>query len=138
MKINKPFFRFSPDWSRKQTTQFNSELFNGYPPIVMERFKEWHNSNPHIYRRFKQLAFQMLNTGRKRYSARTIIEVMRWHYDLSTTGDVFEINGDFVPIYARLLIDEHPEFFEFFELRTIRSRGVFSEEQRRRESGVES
>jgi hypothetical protein len=110
-----------------------SGLFDGYPPIVLERFKEWHRQNPHIYAEFRRLAYSMLKTGRQRYSARTIVEVMRWHYDLKTTGDVFEINGDFVPIYARLLIHNHPEFSAFFELRTVRSRGAFSEEQRRRE-----
>jgi hypothetical protein len=111
-----------------------SGLFDGYPPIVLERFKEWHHQNPHIYQQFKQLAYKMLATGRKRYSARTIMEVMRWHYDLKTTGDVFEVNDNFTPIYVRLLIHNHPEFSEFFELRAVRSRGISSEEHRRRAS----
>lgn len=111
-----------------------SDLFSDYPPVVLRRFKDWHIKNPHIYQHFKRLAFKMLKTGRTRYSARTIIEVMRWHYDITTTGDVFEINGDFVPIYARLLIHNHPEFTDFFELRTVRSRGIFSLEQYKRES----
>lgn len=112
------------------------ELFKDYPPVVLRRFKEWHFKNPHIYQHFKRLARQMLATGRDRYSARTIVEVMRWHYDLKTRGDVFEINGDFVPIYARLLIYNHPEFSDFFELRTVRSKGIFSKEQRDRGSTV--
>lgn len=111
-------------------------LFVGYPVSVLRRFNKWHSANPHVYQQFEKLAYQMLATGRKRYSARTIIEVMRWHYDLKTRGDVFEINGDFVPIYVRLLIHHHPEFADFFELRTVRSRGVLSDEQRHREELV--
>lgn len=107
-------------------------LFVGYPAFVLARFKEWHQQNPHVYEEFKQLAYQMLATGRERYSARTIMEVMRWHYDLKTAGGVFEINDNFTPIYVRLLIYNHPEFSDFFELRTVRSRGVFSDEERRR------
>lgn len=107
-------------------------LFDAYPHAVLQRFKEWHGANPHIYRQFKALAFKMKTTGRERYSARTIVEVMRWHYDIKTKGDVFEINGDFVPIYVRLLIHNHPEFRDFFELRAVRSRGVSSDEERRR------
>lgn len=110
-----------------------NDLFDGYPQAVIDRFNEWHRRNPHIYEQFKRLAYKMRATGRERYSARTIVEAMRWHYDLRTTGDVFEINGDFVPIYARLLIQNHPEFTGFFELRVVRSRGAFSEEQMRRE-----
>lgn len=108
-------------------------LFNGYPAIVLQRFKVWHFANPHIFHEFKKLAFEMKATGRKRYSARTIVEVMRWHYDLKTKGDVFELNDNFTPIYVRLLIHHYPEFDGFFELREVRSRGVFSDEQRRRE-----
>lgn len=111
----------------------STNLFDGYPAVVLERFKEWHSQNPHIYREFKLLAIQMKQTGRERYSARTIMEVMRWHYDLRTKGDVFELNDNFTPIYVRLLIHNHPEFANFFELRTVRSRGVFSQEQRDRE-----
>lgn len=114
-----------------------SNPFDGYPSNVVARFKTWHHQNPHIYEQFKTLANQMRVRGRQRYSARTIIEKMRWDYDIKTTGDVFEINGDFVPIYVRLLIHDHPEFAGFFELRVIRSRGVFSDEQLRREEEEE-
>ena len=109
--------------------------YEGYPDHVVKRFLEWHSANPQVYAEFKKLTFSMAGTGRERYSARTIMEAMRWHYDLATTGDVFEINGDFVPIYARLLIYDYPQYRDFFELRVVRSRGVFSDEQRRREDG---
>lgn len=110
-------------------------LFDGYPPLVLARFKAWHQENPQVYREFKRLASQMKATGRERYSARTIMEVLRWHYDLKTAGGVFELNDNFTPIYVRLLIHNHPEFEGFFELREVRSRGVFSQEQRDREGG---
>jgi hypothetical protein len=104
--------------------------FDGYPEHVIKRFLEWHQANPHIYEEFKKLTFKMAGTGRVRYSARTIIEVMRWHYDLQTTGDVFVVNDNFTPIYVRLLIYDYPNYRSFFELRTVRSRGIFSDEQR--------
>jgi hypothetical protein len=110
-----------------------SDPFDRYPSNILARFKAWHHRNPHIYEQFKALAYKMRATGRERYSARTIIEVMRWHYDLRTKGDVFEVNDNFTPIYVRMLIHDHPEFTGFFELRTVRSRGVLSDEQQRRE-----
>lgn len=107
-------------------------LFEGYPQSVLDRFKAFHHDNPHVYREFVLLACQMRDTGRKRYSARTIMEVMRWHYDLKTKGSVFEVNDNFTPIYVRLLIHNHPEFDGFFELREVRSLGRISKEERRR------
>lgn len=108
-------------------------LFADYPKSVLARFKAFHAANPHVYRKFAELARQMASTGRPRYSARTIVEVMRWHFDLGTTGDPFEINGDFVPIYVRLFIYNNPQYLAFFELRRIRSRDRKSQEERERE-----
>lgn len=109
------------------------ELFEHYPERTITRFKKFHAENPDVYREFKRLAFQMKATGRSKYSAHAIIEVIRWHRDLTTTGDVFKINNDFRSIYVRLLIYHHPEFREFFELRVMKNKGVKSEEQRLRE-----
>lgn len=107
--------------------------FQDYPSNVVAKFKAWHNENPHIYTEFTTLADMMRATGRRRYSARTIVEKMRWDYDLVTKGNVFKVNDDFVPIYARVLIYEQPRFDGFFELRRVRSRGIISDEEARRE-----
>ena len=107
-------------------------VFRGYPLSVRRRFERFHRDNPHVFRKFKELAFAMKATGRERYSARTIVEKMRWDYDINTTGGVFKINDDFVPIYVRLLIQRYPEFAGFFELRIVRSRGAISDDERAR------
>lgn len=110
-----------------------NKSFTGYPSSVLERFKAYHAKNPNVYQEFKKLAFQMKETGKRKYSAEVIINVLRWHVDLKTSGDVFEINNDFKPLYARLLVHHYPEFDKFFEFRKVKSRGIKSEEQRNRE-----
>lgn len=110
-------------------------LFSRYPEKTLKRFKDFHFKNPHVYQEFKKLAFQMRKTGRTRYSAETIVNVLRWHTDLKTTGDVFEINNDFRSIYCRLLVYNHPEFDGFFEFRSeAKNKGIKSTEQKTRES----
>lgn len=53
-----------------------------------------------------------------RYSARTIFEVVRWHYTVNERRDGgFKLNNNYFPEYARLLISEDPNFDGFFELR---------------------
>jgi len=113
-------------------------LFDRYPKSLMMRFNKFHSKNPHVYEKFKELAFRMKATGRKKYSTETIINVIRWHADLQTKGDVFAINNDFKSIYVRLLINDHPEFFGFFELRqNAPNRGFKSQEQLMRENNLE-
>ena len=111
---------------------YDSDLFNRYPQKVLERFKAFHKKNPQVWDRFKEKAFRMKKTGRRKYSARTIFEVMRWESDLETVGSVFKISNDLIPIYCRLLIFNYPEFKNFFYLKTVSSRGYLSEEERGR------
>ena len=110
----------------------DDEALGDYPLSDRLRFFRFHRNNPHVFRKFKELAFAMKATGRTDYSARTIIEKMRWDYDINTTGDVFKINDDFVPMYVRLLIHRYRQFDGFFELRVVRSRGRRSDEERDR------
>lgn len=112
------------------------ELFDHYSEKTLTRFKKFHKENPEVYELFKELAFKMKATGKKKYSARTIFEVMRWDYDLRTSGEVFELNNDFTSIYARLLVFHYPEMNGFFELRVEKNKGIKSLEQQRREQHV--
>jgi hypothetical protein len=108
-------------------------LFADYPQSVLRRFEDFHNANRNVYAEFARYAREMRETGRKRYSAQMIVGVLRWHRDLKTRGEVFKINNDFIPLLARLLIWHHPEYASFFSLRVVRSRGVGSDEQHKRE-----
>ena len=116
-------------WNNADTT-----MFDRYPQTMKDRFKKFHSENPHVYEEFKRLAFKMKATGRTKYSATAIVNVLRWETDLKTKGDVFQINNDFISIYVRLIIWRYPEMVDFFELREMPNRGIKSAEQRERES----
>lgn len=93
------------------------DLFGHYPENVLEDFKRFHKDNPHVYQEFDKLARQMRKTGRKRYSSKMIINVLRWNMDLRTEGDEFKINDRFQSIYGRLFVYNNPEYEDFFEFR---------------------
>ena len=44
---------------------------------MQEQFESYHNKYPEVWEEFKKLTFQMINTGRTRYSAKAIFEVIR-------------------------------------------------------------
>lgn len=87
----------------------------------------FHDANRWVYGRLKQICFELRSRGFVRYSTRTIISVLRFESDLKTSGQNVRIDGgeersvklnnNHSPYYARMIIEEHPEFWEFFELR---------------------
>ena len=94
-----------------------AKLFDRFSDDVKKRFNKYHIENPHVYQEFASRAKEMAFTGRTKYSARTIFEVMRWDWDIKTTATDFKISNDFIPIYVRLLICDQPSFYDFFSLK---------------------
>jgi hypothetical protein len=108
-------------------------IFNEVDKGLLKRFDTFHKENPEVYSKFKELSYEMRGSGKDHYSGWTIINVIRWEYDLNTRGDVFKINNDFIALYVRLLIYQDPTFAGFFELRKMKkSNRRSSDEQRYR------
>ena len=84
---------------------------------AQEAFDRFNTENPHVYILFCRFTLQAITAGRSRYSARMIVERIRWHTTVETTGDDYRINGNHVPFYARLFEREHPEHRGLFERR---------------------
>lgn len=92
-------------------------FFGRYTQEKIDKFRNFHNQNPHIYSKFVELAHQIRNTGRKKYSAESIISVLRWDYDIQTTGSRYKISNDWRSMYPRLLAFEQPVFETFFSFK---------------------
>lgn len=99
------------------------KLFGRYSTEKIKRFAQFHKNNPDVYIQFAELARQMKASGRKRYSAETIVNVLRWHTDLKTEGEEFKISNDFRSMYARLFVFRNPEFEGFFSMKGLEDEG---------------
>jgi len=97
----------------------DKSIFDNIDKGLLAKFKQYHQENPEVFRKFKAYAEQMKDV-RDKYSAWNIISKIRWDTDLQS-GDVFKINNDFIGLYARLLIYKAPEFLGFFELRAMKA-----------------
>lgn len=85
-----------------------------YPP----GFFAWLQINRHIYRKFKRRAFMYKRAGRSHYSARAIVQELRWQTKDRQKGDhTFKINNIHTPGMARLAMAEHEELKGFFRCR---------------------
>lgn len=82
-------------------------------------FKGWLDMNFHVYEIFERLALKIANK-RDRYSARTIIEHMRFEDDvreMPTSDHAFKLNNNSVPDMSRMFILRNPKHSELFETR---------------------
>lgn len=107
-------------------------LFGKYTKTKLARFKKFHLENPHIWKEFKRRVAQAMRAGVRFYSARVIIEVVRWHFDVETKGNPFKVNNDWSPLYARLFVYNYPRHADFFEFREVQDQDIMSEEERYR------
>ena len=87
------------------------------PEATMDdRFRAFHEANPHIYDNLRRLALDLVANGRSHYGIGSLFEVLRWHYELSTDSD-FKLNNNYRACYARLLMQEEPRLSGFFRCR---------------------
>lgn len=95
-------------------------LWEGVDQKTYRLFLRYHEQNPRIWGQFKQYAFQMMQAGRKKGSAKEIMERVRWEENLTRSEDQdFKINNDFTSLYARKFIEKFPEAGGFFEFRKV-------------------
>lgn len=83
-------------------------------------FWGWLVSNLHIFRLFVATAIEARERRHfKRWSGRSIMEVIRWETSVREGGqDSLKVNDHAVPGLARLAMETEPRLMGFFSLRT--------------------
>lgn len=81
-------------------------------------FAEWLRENFAVWKMFEAKANAVWNRGRRHYSARTIIEVMRHESVISDSDATFKLNNVVAPNLARLYLVKYRDRSDFFEVRT--------------------
>ena len=76
-------------------------------------WEDYHRAHPEVYQRFVRFTKQAIDAGRRNYSARVIIERIRWETELETGGD-FKLPNAHVAFYSRLFMEDHPAHAGFF------------------------
>ena len=88
---------------------------------IKEGFLAFNSENPHIYEAFEKQALRAVKNGRKKISAKLIINWIRWNEFLKSTDQNFKINDAFQSYYARYFVEQHPEHAELFSFRKLRN-----------------
>lgn len=101
---------FDPIATERALVQAHADQF-------LEGFEAWLEENRHVWLRFAAEADKIRARGRKKYSARTIIEVLRHESALADTGEPWKLNDHNTPDLSRLYLLTRPGTEGFFEKR---------------------
>lgn len=85
------------------------------------RFLAYHEANPHIYERFREVALSLRRRGWRRYGAKGVFEALRFHSEVAAVSESWKLNNDYTSRYARLLMANEPELAAFFQTRRLRA-----------------
>lgn len=87
-------------------------------------FFKYHDENPQIYDLFLKFTFQVIASGRESYSVDGITHRMRWYAEVeSHDPDGFKINNNHRAYYARLFMEQYPQYDGFFRTRHLVNAG---------------
>ena len=96
-------------------------LFDLLSTRIDNEFEAYDKSNPHVYKRFCEIADSIIKRGHKHYSADAILHVIRYESTVKKEPfELFKINNNYSSRYARKFISDHPEHNNFFEIRVLR------------------
>lgn len=85
---------------------------------IAERFDAFHDANPHVADALESLAGQWL-ARHKRVGMKALVERLRWESGIQTDGEIWRLNNNYTSLYARLLLDRHPEWAGRIETRAL-------------------
>lgn len=94
-------------------------MINENAPLV-KQYRNWLQASPQAFVMFERMANEIRGSGFNRYSAKTIVEAIRWHSDLERT-EAFKINNNYVALLAIDLISKDASFEGFFEMRRTKA-----------------
>lgn len=89
-----------------------------------DRFARWIGHYPDVLDLFVQFARELIRSGRSRYSAKAIVERIRWHYATSAHGsdEEFALNNSYTSRLVRLAIVAAPDIASLFQFRSLSRR----------------
>ncbi|WP_203615376.1 hypothetical protein [Streptomyces sp. SID13726] len=89
----------------------------GSRPTLTDRFRAFDAEHPYVYRALERLTADRLAAGATRVGLKALFEDLRWQLPAGVRG----LNNSFTALYARKLIEDHPDWASAFELRRRRT-----------------
>lgn len=88
---------------------------------LQDRFEQFHQRNPHVYLELEALAQQWFHAGHHVVGMKMLWEALRWNTGIRTSGDSWRLNNSWTSRYARMLLENHPEWRGRIRVRELRA-----------------
>lgn len=89
---------------------------------ILEAFQAFIVANPHVYTLFERYALEVAGAGHRNYSAKAVVERLRWHLAFEVKDSEVRINNNFTCHFARLFHARNPEHGSLFRNRVQSSK----------------
>lgn len=86
-------------------------------PTITDQFHAFHAQHPHVHRALERQAAHQLAPGATHIGLKDLFEDLRRQLPHGVSG----LNNNFTALYARQLIEAHPQWASAFELRRRRA-----------------
>jgi hypothetical protein len=88
---------------------------------LTDKFNQYHRDNPQVYELFKYFTLRAIKRGHNRLSAWMIANRIRWETSIETFSvDEYKISNDYIALYARMFMRDHPEYDGFFKTKEMK------------------
>ena len=96
--------------------------WDGDSRTIQAAFQEYHEKHPEVFSFLVSVIYDLRKRGYHHYGIGALWERMRWHFQIDQDlGEEFKCNNNYRSRYVRLIITQHPDLEDFFELRTLRT-----------------
>ncbi len=87
--------------------------------FIMKQFEQYDRDHPEIWREFERIATFLIASGKKRYGAKAICEIIRYNSVFRTRYgyEEIKINNTYIKGYALKFMTCYPKYHGFFEVR---------------------
>lgn len=89
----------------------------GSRPTITDQFLAFDAAHPYVYRALEKLTAERMAAGATRIGLKELFEALRWRLPQGLRG----LNNNYTALFARKLIEDHPEWAPAFELRRRRT-----------------
>ena len=86
---------------------------------IQLQFDRFHSENPHVLNILVHLGHKAMERGKRHYGMHALMQIARWEIEMTTTDRDFKINNNYSSRYARLIVEQYPEFEGFFQMREL-------------------
>lgn len=95
---------------------------------IEQAFNQFHKDHPEVYYALVRLAYEWRNAGGRKVGIATLYEKLRWEWHVSglLDADGYKLNNNYKALYARKIMQLHPELDGIFEVRERTVAKVFA------------